>query len=277
MIVPNYLNTRLPLFSVRAKGKWKNLKIFQVIKGKQFLRAYTDYDGSAKGHLIPFQSKFAAAVWNWQNMSQVKRRVFISRAAKLGLRISGYNYFISLYMRDRLEDYMGYPDPHHLSHESGGADEINFRTPPETMFEIFTEAGILSGRQESIGLSWADLGQQGAETWIRSLAYLGNGIVLAGSDPSGKIFRSTDYGITWADLGQQGAELYIHSLAYLGNGIVLAGSAPNGKIFRSTDYGITWADLGQQGAETRIYSLAYLGNGIALAGSGLNGKILRST
>lgn len=132
MAIPDFLNTRLPLLSVRARGKWKDQKIFQVIKGKQFLRAYTVYDGSAKGHLIPFQSKFAAAVWNWQNMPQIMRRVFISRAAKLGLRISGYNYFISLYMRDKLEDYMAYPDPHHLSHEIGGADTIDLSGLPIT-------------------------------------------------------------------------------------------------------------------------------------------------
>lgn len=125
MGIPDFLNTRLPLFSIRVRGKWKNSKIFQVINGKQFLRAYTVYDGSAKGHLIKFQSKFAAAVWNWQQMAYNDRRFYISRASKLGLRISGYNYFISLYMRDKLEGYMGYPDPHHLSHEKGGADEID--------------------------------------------------------------------------------------------------------------------------------------------------------
>jgi streptogramin lyase len=127
MGIPDFLNTRLPLFSIRVRGKWKNSKIFQVIKGKQFLRAYTEYDGSAKGHLIKFQSKFAAAVWSWQQMAYNDRRFYISRASKLGLRISGYNYFISLYMRDKLEGDMGYPDPHHLSHEKGGADEISVK------------------------------------------------------------------------------------------------------------------------------------------------------
>src|SRR4030042_1631561 len=136
--------------------------------------------------------------------------------------------------------------------------------------------GILMGNQESIGLTWTDLGQQGAEIQIRSFVYLGNGIVLAGTSPSGKIFRSVNYGLTWTDLGQQGAETYIFSLVYLGNGIVLAGTSTSGKIFRSVNYGLTWTDLGQQGAETYIFSLVYLGNGIVLAGTSTSGKIFRS-
>ncbi|GAH71549.1 unnamed protein product, partial [marine sediment metagenome] len=94
------------------------------------------------------------------------------------------------------------------------------------------------------------------------LSYLGNGIVLSGTHPTGRIFRSIDYGLTWTDLGRQVAETHIHSLAYLENGIALAGTEPNGKIFRSIDYGLTWTDLGRQVAETHIWSLAYLENGI---------------
>lgn len=125
MEVPDFLNTRLPLLSLRVRGAWKKDKIFQVIHGKQTIRTYSEYDGSAKGHLIKFQSKFAAAVWRWQQMSYNEHRWFISRAAKLGLQISGYNHFISLYMRNKLEDEVGYPDPHHLSHEKDGDDELD--------------------------------------------------------------------------------------------------------------------------------------------------------
>ena len=127
------------------------------------------------------------------------------------------------------------------------------------------------------GATWADLGQQGGETHILSLAYLESGIALAGTGANGKILRSTDYGATWADLGQQGGETYIRSLAYLESGIALAGTGDNGKILRSINHGVTWADLGQQFAQTHIFSLAYLRDGITLAGTGNNGKILRST
>ena len=124
--------------------------------------------------------------------------------------------------------------------------------------------------------NWSDLGRQFSQTDIYSLAYLGNGICLAGTATLGKILRSTDYGATWSDLGQQFSQTYILSLAYLGNGICLAGTATLGKILRSTDYGATWSDLGQQFSQTHILSLAYLGNGICLAGTYPLGKILRS-
>lgn len=102
MEIPDYLNIRLPLFSIRVRGKWKNQKIFQVIHGKQFIRSYSTYDGSPKPHLIPYQPKFAAAVAAWQVLPSDSRRWYHSRASKLGLRISGYNYYISLYLRDKL-------------------------------------------------------------------------------------------------------------------------------------------------------------------------------
>lgn len=106
------------------RGKWKKDVIFQVIKGKQCMRKYSAYDGSEKDHLKPYYSKFAAAIWNWQQMPLYKRRWFNSRASKLGLQMSGYNYFIRLYMKDRLGDLVAYPDPHHLSHEKNGDDEV---------------------------------------------------------------------------------------------------------------------------------------------------------
>ncbi|MDI6754950.1 MAG: hypothetical protein QME78_11240 [Thermodesulfobacteriota bacterium] len=173
---------------------------------------------------------------------------------------------------------------HKTSHQDGGSDEISvlglsglladYQKPAP--FEMGIAYGALIGIQEFFGKKWADLGQQAAQTEILSLAYLGNGIALAGTCEGGKILRSTDYGATWADLGQQAAQTHIFSLAYLGNGIALAGTYPNGKILRSINYGATWADLGQQAAQTHILSLAYLGNGIALAGTIPNGKILRS-
>ena len=90
------------------------------------------------------------------------------------------------------------------------------------------------GLSEDIGRAWSDLGQQFSQAGIRSLAYLGNGICLAGTSGGGKILRSTDYGATWSDLGQQFSQTYILSLAYLGNGICLAGTYPDSKILRSS-------------------------------------------
>ena len=144
-------------------------------------------------------------------------------------------------------------------------------------FEGHATHGALKGLADDVGRIWSDLGQQFSQTEIRSLAYLGNGVALAGTAGGGKILRSTDYGATWSDLGQQFSQTHIFSLAYLGNGVALAGTGQNGKILRSTDYGATWSDLGQQFSQTQILSLAYLGNGVALAGTAEGGKILRSS
>ena len=143
--------------------------------------------------------------------------------------------------------------------------------------ESILQEGMKMGAGEDFGkVPWADLGQQFSQAYIYSLAYLGNGIALAGTGTGGRILRSTDYGATWANLGQQFSQTSILSLAYLGNGIALAGTGDTtGKILRSTDYGATWADLGQQFSQTSIRSFAYLGNGIALAGTDGTGKILR--
>jgi len=99
--------------------------------------------------------------------------------------------------------------------------------------DLFSQHAKWWAFRDVAGKKFEDLGQQGAEERILSLAYLVNGIALAGTYPNGKIFRSTDYGLTWTDLGQQGAETHIYSLAYLENGIALAGTRPGGKIFRS--------------------------------------------
>ena len=125
MDVPDILSKELPLLSCRVRGAWQKSVIFQVIKGRQIVREYTTYDGSAKGYLIPFQSKFSAAVKSWQKLPYSSRRWFIARATKLSLQISGYNYYISLYLQDKLGGLMAYPDPHHLSHELGGLDPLD--------------------------------------------------------------------------------------------------------------------------------------------------------
>ena len=102
MIVPDLTTLQMPLLSIRARGKWKNEVIFQVIHGKQFRRSYSVYDGSAKAHLVPFQPKFAAGVRSWQALDLSIRRWYHSRASKLGKQMTGFNYYLSLYLRDKL-------------------------------------------------------------------------------------------------------------------------------------------------------------------------------
>ena len=123
------------------------------------------------------------------------------------------------------------------------------------------------------GITWIDLSQPFGQPYIYSLAYLGNGIALAGTF-GGKILRSTDYGVTWSDLGQQFSQTQILCLAYLEDGIALAGTA-GGVILYSDDYGATWSEIDDPEFGSAIYFLAYLEDGIALAGTA-GGVILYS-
>lgn len=120
-----------------------------------------------------------------------------------------------------------------------------------------------------VGMNWKDLGViPSPAAGILSLAYLGNGIVIAGAD--NKVFKSVDYGITWTDQGAVGASS-TSFLSYFGNGIViLIDGALGNQIFRSTDFGSTWISLGLFGAVV-LADPIYLGNNIGLIGSAVSG------
>jgi hypothetical protein len=90
--------------------------------------------------------------------------------------------------------------------------------------------GVAGGtrlRSTDFGLSWVNQGVFGAETFIYASAYLGAGVVLLGTRPTGLIMRSRDAGVTWVTTGPFGNSGVIYSLAYLGEGIALAGSDDN--------------------------------------------------
>jgi hypothetical protein len=127
------------------------------------------------------------------------------------------------------------------------------------------------------GDSWSYIQRLGTETYVNSLAYLGSGIIIAGTGVTGQIYKSTDYGTTWNLIQQLGTAIQVYSFSYLGSGIVLAGTYPPGQIYKSTDYGDTWNLIQQLGTETVVFSLAYLGNGIVLAGTNPTGQIYKST
>ena len=124
-----------------------------------------------------------------------------------------------------------------------------------------------------------------AEYEFDSFAYLGNGIVLAGSNtdlgnssghPGGRVWRSTDYGQTWSYSALLDATTqFIGTICNLGGGVVIAGTG-SGHILRSTDYGVTWTDQGQTCSATVINDSTYLGRGIVVA-VGAPATIIRST
>ena len=82
--------------------------------------------------------------------------------------------------------------------------------------------------------------QLGSEMRVYSLVSLGSGVVLAGTTPTGKIFKSTDSGATWTEVQRFGTETHVLSLVSLGSGVVLAGTAPTGKVYWLQEVTITW-------------------------------------
>ena len=89
-----------PFMSVRKKTHWIHRVIYQTIKGRQRHRRYTPYDGSPKEHLTPFMPKFAEAVALWKTFPAETKTALNARASKLGLQYSGYNHWLSLWLKD---------------------------------------------------------------------------------------------------------------------------------------------------------------------------------
>ena len=125
--------------------------------------------------------------------------------------------------------------------------------------------------------------------YVKSLEYLENGIVLAGtytawnSNGSGRLYRSTDNGENWTSVKTFSNINTVNVIKYLGDGIVLAATAGNssdGDVYRSTDSGLNWTRVSNVSAHEAIENLEYLGDGICIFGAGYSngdGYIYRST
>ena len=83
------------------------------------------------------------------------------------------------------------------------------------------------------GLTWSLVQRLGTETQVRALANLGGGVCLAGTYPTGQVWRSTDGGLTWSLVQRLGTETYVFAFANLGGGVCLAGTIPTGQVWRS--------------------------------------------
>jgi photosystem II stability/assembly factor-like uncharacterized protein len=131
-------------------------------------------------------------------------------------------------------------------------------------------------RSVDYGATWTQV-KELTENYVWSMIYCGVGIVLAGTQPTGQIWKSEDYGSSWSLIGQLGIATAVLSLLVLENGIVLAGTKGTidpitCKLYKSLNYGETWT-LAATFSETRIYSLITIGNGIILAGTQPGGNV----
>jgi photosystem II stability/assembly factor-like uncharacterized protein len=134
------------------------------------------------------------------------------------------------------------------------------------------------------GVTWTINKELTGEEACLSLIYLKDGILLAGTSPNGKIYRTDDMGTNWIEidlqstdnLGPSFSETHINSLIYLGLEKILAGTSPNGKILQSLDLGITWEEVTTGITQTTISTFTYAGDGKIYAGSWDNGYLLYS-
>ncbi len=103
---------------------------------------------------------------------------------------------------------------------------------------------------------------------IDAIAYLGNGVVLAGTRGSqpGHLHKSDDYGATWHHVGNITGNDFITCLSADADGVAYLLTGQDVHVWKTTDYGETWRDLGQisQGNNPH-YANAY---GMLVTGTG---------
>jgi len=89
-----------PFMNPVVRGRWIKRAVFYTWRGRQMVRRYRPYDGMPKDHLTPWAVKLASSVAAWRSLTAASKVALDSEASRLGLRYSGYNYFISLYLKD---------------------------------------------------------------------------------------------------------------------------------------------------------------------------------
>lgn len=123
---------------------------------------------------------------------------------------------------------------------------------------------------------------------IDAIAYLGDGVVVAGSrgrNDTGYIFLSDDCGATWRTLGNVTGTDFITCLQAGGDGLGYLLTGRKAHVWKTADYGKTWIDLGQvcsaanSAGAANAYGLAVTRRGTVLVADAddAGGRIHRST
>jgi hypothetical protein len=85
--------------SVLVKNKWLNLYVYYVVGQCQYKRNYViPFNPQTPGQQAN-RLKFSQAVNAWQTMSILDRRLWNIYADDLQIQMSGYNLFISRFMK----------------------------------------------------------------------------------------------------------------------------------------------------------------------------------
>jgi len=92
-----------PDMSDRLRGHWGKRAIFQTRAGEQVIRRMTPYMAGPKDYLTPYWPKFREAVALWKSFDVGTKRILNAEASMLGKKYSGYNLWISFWIKDNPE------------------------------------------------------------------------------------------------------------------------------------------------------------------------------
>lgn len=111
-------------------------------------------------------------------------------------------------------------------------------------------------RSTDNGVTWTNI-QTLASTDVYAIISLGDGVVLLGTHPDGKVYRSTDSGATFSlnsTYGSAGSSS-VMSFTQLGNKVVMMTNegATNRYAYVSLDAGLTWAAAGSLTAGYHVH------------------------
>lgn len=90
---------KTPLLSMQARGIWAKRVIYFTRMGRQNMRRYTPYDGSAKKHLEPWIQPFMEAAFLWTVLTDENKKRLTADAKRSGLASQGKNYLTKLYIQ----------------------------------------------------------------------------------------------------------------------------------------------------------------------------------
>ncbi len=130
-----------------------------------------------------------------------------------------------------------------------------------------TDSGT-HARSEDYGATWQDIGPLDAEGEITCFVYIGDGVVVAGTDDGP--YKSYDYGLNW----ERKSGFYAWAMVYLGNGVLVASNGT--EAFRSTDGGELWESLGTIPNVADFWKMAHFGGDIIVGGGWGNGYLART-
>lgn len=99
----------LPLNCIAIRGEWEKKVVFQKVKSKTVARRYpggrvwgNGWPNEPTSKQLQWTGKFSAGCKAWWALSEQQREQYRQIVKKKRLAQYGFNYFLSLYLRDKI-------------------------------------------------------------------------------------------------------------------------------------------------------------------------------